>query len=89
MPLKAWEVCYKARLQFSQCNLHVLVHTCCLKNLVYLRCKFSGCALRISELAPEALAIICAEIIAKNLAIYVPRILVKSLPKFSDEYLIA
>jgi hypothetical protein len=39
------------------------------KNLAYPRCKFSECALRISDLAPEDLAIIRAEIILENLAI--------------------
>ena len=41
-----------------------------LKILVYIRCKFSECALNISDLAPEDLAILCAEIIVENLAIY-------------------
>lgn len=40
-----------------------------LKDLVYLRYKFSGCALRISDLAAEDLTIICAERIVENLAI--------------------
>ena len=39
-----------------------------LKNLVYLRYKFSGCALRISDLALKNLVITCAKIIVENLA---------------------
>jgi len=39
------------------------------KILVHIRCKFSEYALKISDLAPKDLAIICAEIIVKKLAI--------------------
>jgi len=37
--------------------------------LVYIYCRFSECALKISDLAPKDLAIKCAEIIIKSLAI--------------------
>jgi hypothetical protein len=36
---------------------------------VYIRCKFSEYALRISDLAPKDLAIICTEMIVEDLAI--------------------